>query len=190
MRNRREKLLALAAGLAIAVLLADSYVIQPIADAYQDLDDRQAAALSELREARNIRNQRRGAQMRWRQMLDHGLTGSATDAESRALHAMRTWAADADLNLSSMQPERRAMSTTTSGFEEEQGETLGEIDISARGGGPLESVTRFFYELETAELPIQVRRLRLTRVGSADERSLSLEFRASTIYRAAPEQSP
>lgn len=186
MRNRREKLLALVAGLAVAILLTDAYVVQPLSEAYQQLDDRRAAALADLREARNIMRARRAAEQRWRQMVQAGLTGAAADAESQALRAMRTWADDAQLDLASMQPERRGAS-----FAGSDDEALHEIDIAARGSGSLESVARFFYELEVAELPVRIRRVRLARSSNDDADTLSLDFRATTIHREQPaEEQP
>lgn len=181
--KRREKLLAIGAAVAIGLLIADAYVLRPIAAAYAELDDRRVAAMDELQESRNLQRRRRAAQQRWREMVNAGLTSSSADAESQALHAMRTWGITAGLNLASMQPERRAAPSATAGAaSDKQRERLREIDIAVRGTGPLESIARLFYEIETAEQPVRIRSIRISRAGR-DEQSLALEMRASTVYR-------
>lgn len=190
--QRREKLLAVATGIAVLVLMVDAFVVRPVAEAYQQLDQRRVAALDELREARSLMQARRGAQQRWREMAAGGLSADASVAESQVLHAMRSWSAEAGLNLASMQPERRAATgpAATAGFEtdrhrERDRETLREIDIAARASGSLEAVARFLYEIQTANVPIRVRRLRLSQRG--EDGRLSVELRTSTVYRATTE---
>ncbi|MEX2673652.1 MAG: hypothetical protein WD294_16250 [Phycisphaeraceae bacterium] len=184
--NRREQMLALGAAVAIGLLVLDSYVISPIAEAYQELEDRRLVALEELRDARSLLNAHRGAQQRYRHMMTVGLTDNASLAESQALHSMRSWAADADLTLASMQPDRRSTTRVTTGFgDQKDRETLSEIEISARASGSLESIAQLLYELETADVPVRVNRIRLAqRTGESD---LALELRASTIYRETTE---
>ena len=111
-------------------------------------------------------------------MLSEGLKRDPTEAESQVLHALRDWSEQTGVNLSALRPERSTEKTD-----------LREITFHTTGSGSMNSIARFIWCLQTAELPIKVKMLRLgSRKEGIDD--LSLELRFSTLYLATHLPSP
>ena len=105
-------------------------------------------------------------------MLTGSLKRDPGEAESQILHALRDWSEQTDLNLSSIRPERSTERTD-----------VPEITFHISGSGSMNSISRFVWCLETAEIPIKVKVLSLgSRKEGIDD--LSLQLRFSTLYLA------
>jgi hypothetical protein len=174
--SKRERMLAIVAGAAVAVLLAywlgGRFVWTPLMQARDEKLQLQA----DLEQARGLLANKERAEAKWNTMMPGGLR-SGEEAESRVARALDEWSADARLTLSSVRPDR---------VPSDKG--LKEITFVIAGTGSLEAVTWFLYQIETAELPVKVRSMTLgSRNDSGD--TMSLELVLSALYLATDEES-
>jgi hypothetical protein len=166
--SQREKLIALAAVVTVAVLFLDWYVLTPVLDRRAALVAERQALAAELAEAQALFRRQRLLSRTWRQMLDSGMTTGLASAESQVLHALRDWSQDSRLTLSSVKP----------GKVVERGDLL-EMSFQAAGTGSMRGVARFLWHVETASLPIRIQQLQLgARTEGADDLSLQLSLSA------------
>ena len=176
--SKRERYVAAATIIAVAVLLLDRYLLTPFLDRQARAEAERQSVLHEMERATSLFARKRQMAPKWNDMLAGGLNCDASEAESQVLHAVRDWSQESSLNLSSVKPERIA----------QKGE-LQEIMFQVAATGPMSAVAGFLWRLETASLPIKVKELQ---VGSRKEGTddLSVQLRISTLYLAAkPERS-
>ncbi len=170
--SKRERYIALAAIGALALLVADRYVLTPITDLNAQAVNEVQALTGELELASSLFLQKGVMVGKWNKMVAGGLKMEAGEAESQVLHAMQDWAGDAGLDLWSIKPERL-----------DQGEDLREIVFQAAATGPMSAVSRFLWLVETTSIPLRIKEMQL---GSRREGTdlLSLQLRVSTLYLA------
>jgi len=176
--SKRETYIAVAAAAAVALLVADRYVITPLIEhgAAQQAEEQRLAA--ELEGAEVLFERRRLFARRWEELTAGGLVSDPAGAESRLLHAMRDWAQEAGLTLASVKPERS-----------ERDGNVRQISVRASGTGSMRAVARFLWRAETTELPLRVHELQVgSRREGADE--LTVQVKASTLYLSADETAP
>ena len=104
--SKRERYIALAAIGALALLVADRYVLTPITDLNAQAVNEVQALTGELELASSLFLQKGVMVGKWNKMVAGGLKMEAGEAESQVLHAMQDWAGDAGLDLWSIKPER------------------------------------------------------------------------------------
>ncbi len=168
--SKRERVIAIVAVAAVAVLVLDHYAITPLMDSSERLDNERTAAAQKLSEANVLLNRQAGLQRKWKEMLAGGLTDSPGDAEPQVLHTLQDLASQARLNISSLRPERS-----------NQGDVVREITVQTSGTGSMAAVSNFLYRVESAQIPLRITALQIgaRREGTDD---LSLVARISTLY--------
>lgn len=171
--SKRERCLATAVVLVVAVFVLDRFLLTPFMNLQaQDEADKQSA-LGEMERATSLFALQGKLRPEWDQMLAGGLKRDAFEAESQVLRAVRNWSQEAGLALSSVKPERVAL----------EGD-FQEIIFQAAGTGPMKAVARFLWLVETTSLPLRIEDLQLgSRTEGRDD--LSLQLRISTLYLAA-----
>lgn len=175
--SKRESVIAVGALLALSLLAADQYVLTPLMDSYAAMESEKQRLVLELQSAARLFRRRRLMARRWEEMTAGGLAADSSVAEGRVLHAVRDWAQETGLTLSSLKPERG-----------EERQELGEITVLASGTGPMRSVARFLWRVESAELPLRVREMQIgSRTEGTDD--LSLQLSLSTVYRREDAES-
>ena len=176
--SKRERLLAVAVIAGVALLVADRSAITPLLESGAALEAEGQQAILDLEKGTLLFERRRLMAHKWQEMTAGGLASDPSEAEGRVLHAVRDWADEAGLALSSVKPER----------SEQEGE-VGEITVLASGTGPMRSVARFLWQVETTALPLRILELQLgSRREGADD--LSLQLRLSALYTKRPAPEP
>jgi len=168
--TKRERLIMVLTLAAVSILVLDRYVLIPLLDGRSSLQARKARLQGDMERANSLLVRRQKVDQRWRQMLTGSLKPDPGEAESQILHALRDWSEETGLNLTALRPERSTEKTN-----------LREITFHISGSGSMSSISRFMWYLETAEIPIKVKVLRLgSRKEGIDD--LSLQLRFSTLY--------
>jgi hypothetical protein len=168
--NRREKWLAIATTVVIALFIADRFVVTPAFDAMDELDRQEQQLTAGLQHASRVFKQRRASNDRWEYMTAKGLSADPAECERQILDAVRQWSRDARLDLISLQPER----STSEGSPREIG-----FQASARGS--MRAVTEFLFAARQSTLPLRIERMHLSASDSGDV--MSFDLRLSTLYR-------
>jgi hypothetical protein len=176
--SKRERIIAVVAFAAVAVLVLDHYALSPLLDASARLDEERTAAEAELGKSTTLFHRQDVMAHKWKDMVTGGLKSDPAEAEGQVLHALQGWADQARLSLASVKPERSM-----------QGEELREITVQTSGTGSMDAVSRFLYLIDESQLPLRIKDLQLgaRREGTDD---LSLQVRVSTLYLAQPAKAP
>ncbi|HEY0911123.1 MAG TPA: type 4a pilus biogenesis protein PilO [Bradyrhizobium sp.] len=173
--SKRENYIAIAACAAIGLLGLDHFVLTP----YQE--QRAKVALDQ-----QILNQRseevatlftRQHQLRkvWTELQQGGVKLDSSQAASRTLSAVESWAQSAGVNTASVRPERTAQEGA---FEV--------ISFDVLGTGTMRSISRLLWALETATIPVRVNEVQITPVKEGtDELSVRLSVSALCMPPAA-----
>jgi hypothetical protein len=176
--SHRERLIAIAALASLLLLLFDHYVLTPVMDSREQLRLDAETLAGRTEDARGLFQKSKRLARLWGAMNQEGLKDEAGQAESQVLHALRDWAEESGLSLSSVKPERT-----------EGGGDLRQIDFRAAGTGTMRAVSRFLFEMQSSELPLHIQDMQ---VGSHTEGQddLSLQVHFSTLYVASANQTP
>jgi len=176
----RERKIALVAALAVALLVADRYLITPALNSYASLSAQKTQLTQKLETSARLLERRQRMALKWQEMTESGLGADPARAEGNVLHAVRNWAEETGLTISSMRPDRG-----------DGKDKLAQITVLASGTGTMQSVARFLWRVETTSLPLRIRHLQLgSRKEGADD--LSLQLTLSTVYTmdATPGAAP
>jgi len=169
MLSKRERMLAIATAVVVTALVVNELVVKRVGARLEQVESHKQQLLAELNEAQSLLERRRLLERKWRMMLSDGLRSGA-EAESRVARALDEWAGATRLTLTSLKPERVAGD-----------KGLKEISFTVAGRGSLNAVAGFLYRVETAELPVKVRRMGLG-LASESTDNMSLELVVSALY--------
>jgi len=176
--SKRERYMMVAAALVIGALVLDMFVISPLLAWRQDLSQRHALMTTKLEEAHLLLANNQRMQQRWRQMVDAGLSDSATNAEAMVYRSLGEWARESGLQLQSIIPERM-----------QEDEHLQRVVLRATATGQMRAVARFLEKVEQAEFPLRVTHLQISarREGMDD---LTVQVQISTLVRKSDHAAP
>ncbi len=169
--SKREKYISIFAAVAIGLLVADWYILSPLLERRDRLQKEIAQVTQRAWEPAQqlIRNKNR-TQQRWQEMKAAGLQTERPAAESQVLHAVRDWATESGMSLSSVKPDRA-----------EPEKQFQKLTIRATGTGTMGSVARFLERLHKGSIPLRVVEFQ---IGSRKEATddLALQIGVSTLY--------
>jgi len=172
--SKREKYIALATIVAVIVLGLDYYLLTPFLDRRAELRTEKQNLLAEFSRARALFARRKLLTPEWRRMTGSGISSDPVEADAQVLNRVREWFQQSELNITSLKPER------TSDREEPL-----EIAFQVAGTGPMRSVARFLWLLETSPLPVKIKHLQIgSRKEGVDD--LTVQLRISALCLRAP----
>ena len=174
--SKRERTLAIAALIGVGILLVYSLIIKPVKSGLEQTENYKLDLQAQVTKAHNLIERRKVMEQKWKTMLSDGLRSDA-EAESRVAKALEKWSADARLMLTSVKPDRRGGD-----------KGLKEITFVLAGSGRLDAVAWFLYQVETSELPIKVKEMRLGSTSESGD-NMSLQLRLSALYLDSTEKS-
>ena len=172
--SKRERRIAVLTLAAVAFLVFDRGLLTPYFGRRTQLTFEKQGFLIDLERAHGLFARREKLSPKWEEMLKSGLKPDAASAESAVLNALRDWAEESGLMLTSLKPER----SNTRG-------QLQEIIFQAVCAGSMNGVSKFLWRIEDAALPVKVSDLQLsTRKEGADD--LTLQVRIAVLCLAPP----
>ena len=175
--SHRERIIAIAAVAAFAVLVLDYSVLTPVLGSRERLQVEGERLAAQTEQALSLFQRSKVIARRRREMAEKGLKEAPGEAESQALHAVRDWAEQTGLSLSSVKPEYVAGDGG-----------VRQIAFRAAGTGTMRAVARFLWQMESADLPLRVHDVQLgSRTEGRDDLSLQLHF--STLYTPPVERA-
>ena len=174
--TKRERLIAIGAGVAGGALLLNSFLIAPLEARWDAADQRRDSAQEEVERGQAVMNNRNRSLRVWKTLADGTLADDAPTAESRLLEGVRVWAQNSGVDLTSLKPEQG---------DREQG--FGRLVVRAQANGDMAALSTFLQGAENSDLPVRLVDMTLaSRKDGQDELSLQVGF--STIYQLPPEQ--
>jgi len=167
--DRERKIMILAIG-AVLILVLNHYVLSPIMEKRSQAREMRSQMQSQVEQSLAALSRQKILRQRWTQMQESGLGSDVQRAEAMVYRFIEDASGRSGFELGSVQPDRIAA----------EGD-LGEIDFILSGTGSMQSVTRFLWNLETAQIPLKVRSYQLgSKNETAEEMTLQVEL--STVY--------
>lgn len=174
--SRRERYIVIAAAATLFLLALDRLVLTPLQTRREAMETERQRILDKLERGRNLLARRKQLLPKWQQLLDAGLKLPPQEAESQVLHAVRRWAQESGLNLSSLRTERAT-----------ENKDLHEITFNVAGTGGMSAVAGLLWRIESSSMPVRVAELQLgTRKEGTDD--LSVQLRVSAVCQPAPSE--
>jgi hypothetical protein len=177
--TKREKYIAIGVAAAVGLLVLDSLAFTPYFEARKALRDGRNqlrldndAALTTFERARKLRNI-------WAELQRGGLMVDSSVAESQSEQAILDWAKNAGVEVASVRPER---ATAAQKFQI--------INFSVTGTGPLSSISKLLWSLETASIPVRITDMTITpRREGTDDLSVRLGVSALCMPPATADKT-
>ena len=171
---KRERILVIGVVAVVGLLGLDQYLLTPVLDAQDQLQNEREQVLADMKRSQGVMSDRKQSLERWKTMVRGGMKSDPAEAEGQLLHALRDWAKDSGLVLSSVKPER----------PESKDPLLREIQVQASANGSLEAMTKFLLKTQTAKFPLKVSEFQMaTRNETTND--IALQIKASTLYRGS-----
>lgn len=185
--KRRERLLAVLAGVVVVLAVADRLVMGPLTGVWQGQSQRLAFGQAELIDARELLKRKDSLLARY-QGLTTRVEGEVGAQESDFLAFLHTAAGRAGVEIASEKPTRswrvwssKSASQPTPGSGREVGSLrYAETTVSLTFTCSLEALVRLLAELGAAGEAVRVRSLRIASADPAG-RSLEVSLRLSTV---------
>jgi hypothetical protein len=172
--SKRERYVGMAMVAAVAIFGLDHFFVGPLLAQKKELDAKVTSAQQQLKRANRLFSTSRSMNRRWDEMVQGGLGKDASEAESQLHHKVRDWADEAGMTLSSVKTERT-----------EREKDFVRITFRAAATGSMAQITRFLWQIQTADVPIRVVDLQLTtRKEGFDD--LAVQIGIATSYLGPP----
>jgi len=177
--TKRERIVFVLAGAALAVVLLVSYVLVPLWDARNEAKARKAKLADEVSTANLLLQTSLQMEAKWREMVINGMKNQREEADFQVLSAVDGWSKAEVMKLSAMIRQDRSASDSA----------LPERYFHAAGEGNMKAVAGFIWRLETAKFPLRIQSLQ---IGSAKPGvdSLTVQIDFSTLYAPGGGQMP
>lgn len=168
--SKSERMLAMGVGGVVLLLALDRYALTPLLDEQDALELERTTVLKQIASGQSQMKERKRLTPQWKEMLTTGLKDDPASAESQVLHALRDWARDSGLTLSSLKPDRP-----------ESKESLKEVQVQATATGGMDGVARFMWKVHSAKFPLKVTEFQTSARNDAND-ALTLQIKVSTLY--------
>lgn len=177
--NKRERIVFVLAGAALALVLLVSYVLVPLWDARNEAKARKAKLADEVSTANLLLQTSLQMEAKWREMVINGMKNQREEADFQVLSAVDGWSKAEVMKLSALIRQDRSASDSA----------LPERYFHAAGEGNMKAVAGFIWRLETAKFPLRIQSLQ---IGSAKPGvdSLTVQIDFSTLYSPGGGQLP
>ena len=179
--SRREQIIGLVTAGVLGLLALDHVALSPLLERRASADtDLRAAEGDALRADQLLQNAPRML-TRWKTMKDAGLKSDATESKSQAMRKLLEWERESGIEFTSLQPDRGDAGAMGSRKHKD----FQQITIRASGTGSMRSVSRFLWQVQTAEIPMRITDLQIDarKPGSDD---LMMTLSVSTLALAPP----
>jgi Tfp pilus assembly protein PilO len=168
--SKREQTLAVCVGAVVGLLAIDRYALTPLMDAEDALQLERDRIVGEIQRGQMQLAEKKRATPKWKNLLASGLKDDPASAESQLLHALRDWARECGLTLSSMKPDRP-----------QSKEALKQVLVQATATGNMEGLSKFMWKAHSASFPLKVVDIQTSTKAEGGE-ELMIQIRVSTLY--------
>jgi len=176
--SKRERTIALATLIAVAILVLDQLVLSPVLARLDELRADDKLYTDKLTHASSLFLHRKATETRWNQMVADGLKADAADTEDALDHAVYEWAQSSGLVLKSCTPERTGLKDRP------------EVVLYVVGTGSMSAVAHFLFLAQTSKLPVQPEDVEIgARREAADDLTMTLHISGLFLpegWKAAP----
>ncbi len=163
--NSREKTLAIAVALSLAVLIGDQYVLTPLQKLWSQRSGRIASLKQQLEKGKVRLGREQFLHARWNSMRTNTLPADVSVAESKLQVAVDQWRQASSITVSSIKPQWK-----------QNLEDYSLLECQTETAGNMQSVARYLYAMEKDPLPLQIENVAIV---SRDNEGQQLTLHAS-----------
>lgn len=172
--SKRERMIAIGTGAAIALFAGDRYVVSPYFDARQTVAKEREQVTARSEDAQRTFNRQKRLNKEWEAMVSGGLKSDAGDAEQQLYEAVRDFAREAGVTVLTSDPQRVARADRTQ-----------VVRLRVTGTGTTASFSKLLWRIETSALPLKVDEFTLTSRSQGND-DLAVSMAVSTIWIRPP----
>ena len=177
--SRRERYILLVTALAVGLFILNWGVIDPLLAERMVLAGKIDGLQPKVRKAQGLIENVPRMERAYHDMVGSGVKTNASEAESQLYRAVDECAQQSGFNV--------ATSTRDRATEKERG--FFRMTVRYTGGGSMQQVSRFLYNLQQSTLPVRVTDLSITPRREATD-DLTVSFGLSTIFLPADPTKP
>jgi hypothetical protein len=177
--SKRERIVFVLAGAAVAALLLDYYILTPLWDARNEAKDTRAVLAEKVLSANVLLSKSRHMSAKWQEMVAGGMKNQPDETEIQVQRAVDGWSKEAAMRVSSVVRQERSTGNNL----------VPEMCFHAAGEGNMLAVSKFIWLMETAKFPLRIQALEVkSPKPGIDALTVLVDF--STLYTPGPDQSP
>ncbi len=152
--KNRQTLLAIIAGVAVALLAADNLLLTPLSKSWKARTERIATLRGKVRDARSLIAREQSLRSRWDQMRGNAMPNNQSQAEQQLLSAIYRWSQESRLGLVSLSPQAK-----------HDADDYMTMECRVEAAGTLSAICNFLYAMEKDPMPL---RLQMVEISSRD----------------------
>ncbi len=177
--SKRERVVFVLTGAALAILLLDYYVLVPLWDARNYAKQRRTQLDKEMFNTTLLLQKSRQMSAKWQEMVASGMKNQREEADFQVLSAVDGWSKAAAMKVSAVIRQDRSTGDSQ----------LPERYFHAAGGGNMKAVAGFIWRLETAKFPLRIQSLQINSAKPGID-NLTVQIDFSTLYAPGGSQTP
>lgn len=167
--NNRQQILAIVAGLTLALLVGDRLVLSPLMRSWKERAARIVQLRKDISQGSLLSDREETIRQRWQSMRTNTLPDNMSAAENEVLQAFEHWSQISRISIASIKPQwKRA------------GDDYMTLECRADAFGNIEALSRFLYNVERDPLALRVESVEITSRDN-EGRQLSLGLQVSGL---------
>ncbi|HEY3763359.1 MAG TPA: GspMb/PilO family protein [Verrucomicrobiae bacterium] len=170
MKNR-EQFLMVITGIALAVLIGNWVVLEPLSKLWKTRSDAIVQLRDQVKNGRMMLRRETSIRNRWSLMQTNALPSTASSADLQMSQAFDRWSQSSGVNIESLAPQWENDATN-----------YATLDCRVDATGNLQTLSRFLYQIESDPMAVQVQSVELmARDDQGQQLSLGLELSGLAI---------
>lgn len=169
--SNRQQLLALVAGVALALLFGDKLVLSPLLRSWKERTAQIARLRHNVAQGTLLLDREQTIRERWESMRTNTLPENISAAESEVLQAFEHWSQVSQISIANFKPQWR-----------ETDENYLTLECRADAYGSMDALTRFLYNVERDPLALRIEAIEIAaRDNNGAQLSLGLQVSGVTL---------
>ena len=169
--KNRQQLLAILAGLTLALLLGDRLVVSPLVRSWTARNNLIAQLRKDIAQGSVLRDREEIIRNRWESMRTNTLPENVSLAEDEVLQAFEHWSQVSQISIANIKPQWK-----------QTDDNYLTLECRADAFGSIEALTRFLYNVERDPLALRVEAIEIaSRDNDGNQLTLGLQVSGVTL---------
>jgi len=174
--NNRQQLLAILAGVAVALWAGDKLVFSPLTQSWKERATRIVELRKSVTQGAHLLEREQSIRGHWENMRTNTLPNQVSVAESQVFKAFDRWSQDSQISITSIKPQ-----------EKQNADDYRTIEFRVDAFGTLSTLTRFLYNVEKDPTALKVEAVEISSRDNEGQQ-LTLGLQVSGLLLSQPEQ--
>ncbi len=163
--KNRQQLLAILAGVTLALLLGDRLIVSPLARSWTARNNRIAQLRKDIAQGSVLRDREQIIRNRWESMRTNTLPDNVSLAENEVLQAFEHWSQVSQISIANIKPQWK-----------QTDDNYLTLECRADAFGGIEALTRFLYNVERDPLALRIEAIEIaSRDNDGNQLTLGLQ---------------